>query len=318
MPNPEKTVLITGGCGYLGSQLICDLAHHPAFREWDIRVLDNLGHGNLSALMNLPSDHAITFVEGDVLDLVTLRRALQGVSTVIHLAAIVRTPMSFDHPIWMAQVNHWGTAHLVEACLELHVSRFFYAGSTVVYGPGGPYSASSPCQPLGPYAQSKHEAEQHVLACGQRGLEPTILRFGMLFGHAPVIRFDNVVNRFAYLSGTGRQLPVHGTGQQQRPVLHVKDASHALIKCLREDAPTVANVVGDNPSINDIAKHLVEFAPKTTIRYTEQDVLTHLSFVVQNSDDVYVPRYGLDEGLRDLAARFGGLRAPPSPAEDVI
>ena len=69
----------------------------------------------------------------------------------VHLAAVVRTPLSFDHPAWTEQVNHWGTARLVEQCLEAGATRFVFTSGASVYGPGGPFDETPVCQPMGPY-----------------------------------------------------------------------------------------------------------------------------------------------------------------------
>ena len=220
-----KTILVTGGCGYLGSRLIRDLANDKQLGGVTIRILDNFQSGHQQALMGLPKEGRYQFIEGDILDPSIVRLALQGVDAVIHLAAIVTTPMSFDRPVWMEQVNRWGTIHLVDACLQAGVQRFIYASSAAVYGPGGPFSEVGPCHPLGPYAQSKQRAEVGVLKAAERGLMPTILRFGSIFGLAPVTRFDAVINHFVYLTGIGRPLTVYGDGQQSRPFIYVRDAS---------------------------------------------------------------------------------------------
>lgn len=311
--SPIESVLVTGGCGYLGSQLIRDLARQPSMQGLNIRILDNLQRETYPALMNLPDTGCYEFIEGDIMDSSTLRRALKGVDAVIHLAAIVRTPMSFEHPIWVEQVNHWGTAHLVETCLELSISRFIYASSTAVYGPGGSFTESAICRPIGPYAQSKRAAEEHILSAGARGLDFTNLRLGMIFGKAPVMRFDNVVNRFAYLAGINRALTIYGTGEQRRPIIHVRDASQAISVCLNQPNATrgqTFNIVNSNPSIAEVAEAVQAIRPEPPIRYTEQDVLNHLSFIVDGSsfcDTVYRSSRELQTGLAELISSFSNI-----------
>src|SRR5690554_3662234 len=145
-----STLLVTGGCGYLGSQLIRTLATALAPAQpsgqpapLTIRILDNLHSGQIRALMDLPDQAAYEFLEGDLLDPSALRYALRDVDAVIHLAAIVRTPLSFDNPAWLEQINHWGTAQLVEAALANGVRRVILTSTAAVYGPGGPHDETS-------------------------------------------------------------------------------------------------------------------------------------------------------------------------------
>lgn len=311
MKHSEAAVLlVTGGAGYIGSQLIRDLAEAPRFSGMTIRILDNMQRGGYQALMDLPEEGDYQFIEGDILDPLTARRALDGVEAVVHLAAIVKTPFSFDHPAWTEQVNHWGTARLVEHCLEAGVLRFVFASSASVYGPGGPFDEVSPCRPVGPYAQSKWRAERAVLAAAERGLHPTVLRLATVFGYAPAMRFDAVASHFAYLAGVGRPLTVYGTGEQTRPLVHVRDASDAIRFCLTHEAKTsdeVFNVVGENASVLDLVEAVREVKPEMRVHYTEQDVLTHLSFAVDGhklESLGWEPHYTIEAGMAEVITRF--------------
>lgn len=311
-----STILVTGGCGYLGSQLIHDLA--GAFPGSTIRILDNLQSNNHHVLTGLPDTADYQFLEGDLLDPAVLRLALEGIDTVIHLAAVVRTPMSFQHPTWVHQVNHWGTSRLVERCLQLGVRRFVFTSSSAVYGPGGPFRETDSCRPIGPYATSKYQAEREVLTAVKRGLEVTILRLGMLFGRASSMRFDGVVNRFAYLAGTGRPLTIHGSGEQRRPVLHVRDAGKALLTVLQQSPAhlhnVIYNVLADNPRILDIASAFQAIRSSIRTRFTEQDVLSHLTFELDGSNFAatgWRPTVSLSDGLLEMLADFRNLRSPP-------
>lgn len=307
----SKVILVTGGLGYLGSQLIRDLA--TAEVAPIIRILDNMQGKHYPALMGLPTNVHYQFVEGDILDPAATRMALTGVETVIHLAAIVRTPMSFEQPQWVEQVNHWGTSHLLEACLEMSVSRFIYTSSTAVYGPGGPFAEAAPCRPQGAYAQSKRRAEVAVQTAQQRGLQTTILRLGTLFGLAPVTRFEAVANRFAYYAGVGRPLTVYGSGQQRRALVHVRDASQAVLFCLTHPADTIGqlfNATAVNASVLELVTTIQALKPNVEVHYTEQDIRTHSSFEA-NSTALrslgWQPKHSLETGLGELLNQFRGF-----------
>lgn len=306
-------VLITGGLGYLGSRILLDAPTRLPGRT--IRVLDNLQTHGHRALMNLPAGSRVEFIEGDVLDRGMLAAALRDVDTVIHLAALVRTPMSFEHPVWVNQVNHWGTATLVEASLDAGVERLVYASTTAVYGPGGPFDESATPRPLGPYASAKLGAEEAVRSAAARGVGTSVLRLGMLYGLAPAMRFDGYVNRMAYLAGTGKVVPVYGTGEQRRPLLHVEDASHIVLDQVVARVPLeLVNVVERNASVLDVLAALTAARPGLRSTYTEQDVMNHLSFEV-DADRLrgagWLPRVELADGVARFLGCFDGIYSPP-------
>jgi UDP-glucose 4-epimerase len=306
-----STLLVTGGCGYLGSRLIRDLARQFT-TPVTIRILDNVRHGQVRALMDLPTHAAYELIEGDLLDPTILRSAMEDVDAVIHLAAVVRTPLSYDNPAWLEQVNHWGTAQLVEACLMTGVQRLLFTSTTAVYGPAGPHDEESLCRPQGPYAQSKLAAEQVIRNAQERGLQPTILRLGTLFGLAPITRFDAVANRFAYLAGVRHPITVYGDGSQRRPLVHVADASAALIHLLKSPPDEITyNLVSTTASIIEIVEAIHQTASTAVVQFDDQDIRTHISFIADSAklrDTGWQPKVTLTDGLAEIINHFTAFR----------
>jgi UDP-glucose 4-epimerase len=305
-------ILVTGGAGYIGSQLIRDIALDPRFAGIKVRVYDSLRYKNLNGLMDLPVEGCYEFVEGDILDRLNLQRAMQDAVAVIHLAAIVTTPLSFDHPEWTEQINHWGTAAVVDCALRAGVTRMVYASSASVYGPGGPFKEIDPCRPIGPYAISKRKAEDEVRQGAERGLEATIVRLGTTFGNAPAMRFDATANRFAYLAGVRRPMVVYGSGDQVRPFIHIRDTSDVLRLCLADPAfvGETVNAASCHPSINDIAETMQRLVPDAATRYTDQDILTEISFAVDVAkleSTGFTAKVSLEEGLKEVLVRWRGF-----------
>ncbi len=312
-PCKEGLILVTGGAGYIGSQLIRDVVTDPNFANHTIRIYDNLQRQRFSGLMDLPTNGCYEFIEGDILDRLNLARAMQGATAVIHLAAMVRTPLSFEHPEWTEQVNHWGTATVVECALSAGVSRLLYASSASVYGAGEVFREGDTCHPVGPYAISKLRAEEEVLQGCKRGLQATIVRLGTAFGNAPSMRFDAIASRSVYLVGVGRPIIVHGTGEQVRPLIHIRDSSAALRLCLAKVNITgeIINAVTLNPTVNDIVRTLQTIVPTATVRYTDQELLTDISFAVDSTKLLnlgFQPCYDLEHGLREMLARWRGFQ----------
>ncbi len=308
----KPVILVTGGAGYIGSQLVRDIALDPRFTGVTVRIYDSLRHKNYNGLMDLPAEGRYEFIEGDILDRLNLQRAMQDVVAVFHLAAIVTTPLSFDHPEWTEQINHWGTAAVVDCALRAGVTRLVYCSSASVYGPGGPFKETDPCHPIGPYATAKRKGEDEVRYAEERGLEWTIVRLGTTFGNAPAMRFDATANRFAYLVGVRRPMVIYGTGRQVRPLIHIRDASSALRFCLADPAfaGETVNAATEHPSINDIAAALQRLEPEATTRYTDQDILTEISFDVDASRLLgmgWAPQVSLEEGLKEVLERWKGF-----------
>lgn len=314
-----RVILVTGGAGYIGSRLIRDLATDPDFAGCTIRILDNLQRETTTALLDLPRAGRYQFLEGDILDNAGMRRALDGVWAVVHMAAIVRTPLSFGPTGWIEQVNHWGTANLVEAAAGAGVRALIYTSSAAVYGPidtvgGAPFREGDICRPVGLYAESKLRAERQLRAADEQGrIRSVILRLGPVFGLAPAMRFDAVANRFAYLASVHRPLTIYGEGRQVRPQLHVGDASRAIrfaLSHLDEMAGGIFNVVGENISILGLADAVRSLRPGVEVRFTEQDVLTHLSYAIDGgriNGLGWYPEVSLEAGLAELLEHMQGF-----------
>lgn len=301
----KTSILVTGGCGYLGSHMLRSLKEHHA---GPVRVLDNLSRGTPAALMDHGQNGVWEFIEGDILDPSTLREAMEGVDTVVHLAAVAHPPFSFAHGTSTTQVNQWGTAQVVEQAVAAGVQRFVYASSASVYGPGDDFAEDAPTRPVGLYAHSKQEAERSVAASE---LDSVILRMGMLYGgEPPVLRFDAVPNRFAYLAATGRSITVHGDGKQRRPVLHVDDACAALTHGLGVSSGTY-NVAEANPEIRELAQAAAG-ARDAHVRFTDQDYRQHFSLGVDSTafgNTGWRAERDYATGLPELMGRFGPWRS---------
>jgi UDP-glucose 4-epimerase len=115
-------ILITGGAGYIGTELTYELSKRNEVSE--IIIYDNLSRGNYNLFIGQTKLNKVKFVQGDLLDTRKLKKNLKDVDVVIHLAAVVTTPFSDQNPHLFEQVNHWGTAELVYAIEESKVKKF--------------------------------------------------------------------------------------------------------------------------------------------------------------------------------------------------
>ena len=216
--------LITGGQGYLGSVLTQELIRHGA----EVVVFDNGLTGN-----NQIEAPGITYVEGDVRDVVSLGDALQGIDGVVHLAGIVGDRACDIDPDFTWDTNYLGTVNVAKACKESGVKRLIFASTCSNYGiyTGGRADPLSPLRPVSLYAQTKIMAEHHLLSIGGDELDPCIIRLATLFGLSPRMRFDLAINRMTACGTVEGRVIVHGGGQW-RPFVHVRDAAGVMIRAL--------------------------------------------------------------------------------------
>ena len=227
---PVNKVLVVGGAGYLGSVLCRKLLD----MDYRVRVLDNLIFGD-HGITELYPHPKFEFINGDMRNIQTVMNAVKGTDAVIHLAAIVGDPASALDPQETIEVNYLGTRLLAEICRYSQVNRFIFASTCSVYGasinPNTKINEKSQLNPVSLYAEMKLKSEQGILELADENFSPTILRMATLYGLSPRMRFDLVVNLLTAKAGSDKKITIFG-GDQWRPLLHVKDAADAYIRCL--------------------------------------------------------------------------------------
>ena len=227
----ERPVLITGGAGFIGSNLVDALLA----RGYAVRVLDNLSTGKRS---NLPDDSRLELIVGDVADAACVRQALQGCRAVVHLAAVASVQASVDDPLGTHQSNLIGTLNVCEAMRAEGVSRVLFASSAAVYGNNGEGEAideDTPKAPLTPYAADKLASEHYLdFYRRQHGLEPVVFRFFNIFGprQDPSSPYSGVISIFTERAQKGLPIVVFGDGEQTRDFVYVGDLVEVLVQAL--------------------------------------------------------------------------------------
>lgn len=264
-------VLVTGGAGYVGTELVGALAKLDEVRE--IVVYDNLSRRNHNLFLadQLPAGK-LRFVRGDILDTRRLRKVLHGVDVVYHLAALVSTPFHDADVHHVDQVNHWGTAELSYALEEQPVSRLIYLSSAAIYGASdAPATVDTPARPVGAYGESKLQGERKLERLAE-DLQLTVLRCANVYGYSRSLRFDAVINRFLFEAHYGHRITIHGSGRQHRAFVHIDDVVAALVPlALGGGAAGTFNLVERNLSINEIAGDLRELYPDLETLHLDQD-----------------------------------------------
>lgn len=265
-PLQKHAVLVTGGAGYIGSQVCRQLLS----KGYSVVVLDKLLFGD-AGIRDLKRHKNFKLIKGDVADITTLIRAVQNVDAIIHLAGIVGDPASALNPVHTLEQNHFATKALVDVSKFYQVARFIFASSCSVYGANpGLLTEKSKLNPVSLYAKSKCYSEQVLLSEADETFHPIIFRFGTIYGLSSRMRFDLVANTMTAHAYAVNRITVSG-GAQWRPLLHVEDAASACVSALEAPLPNVAGEVfnvGDtkeNYRILDIAQEVQKHFPSARI-----------------------------------------------------
>lgn len=223
-------IVVTGGCGYIGSDLVPRFAADSEVEE--VTVLDDLSMGSPRNLLGsgIGADPALTFERGDIRNYGDVESAMRGADTVVHLAAITGADSTHDRREETYAVNLEGTRNVLTAAGKVDVDTVVFASSCNTYGRAASteIDESVDPDPLNPYAETKTKGEALLAEMSERyGFDATALRMSTNYGYAPGVRFNLVVNHFVFRALTDRPLTVYGDGSNWRPFIHVRDAARA-------------------------------------------------------------------------------------------
>jgi UDP-glucose 4-epimerase len=304
----KKTVLVTGGAGFIGSHTVDFLRREGYF----VRVLDDLSSGNLSVIAPHISSGEVEFVKGDIRDTVAVKRSLDGVNTVVHLAALISVPYSVEHPDITFDVNLAGTMNLLRNSALARVDKFVFASSCAVYGEPGalPVNENSKINPISPYAESKALGERYCMGFSDRELVNTvILRFFNVYGSGQVLNeYSGVISRYIEQIQKGAPLVIYGDGSQTRDFVNVEDVASAIVSCVKNTnlCRGVFNIGSGEPtSIAMLAQTILELAQKNlpiNNMHSRQGDIKHSYADITHAKASwgYMPSVTLKEGMRRL------------------
>jgi len=252
-------ILITGGSGFIGSHIV----EHYQDKAEEIRVLDNLRTGyrhNLNGLRH-------TFIEGSITDRELVRKAVEGVDYIFHLAALVSVPESMAKPGECVDINVHGLLNVLEEASAARVKKLVFASSAAIYGdnPSVPKLETMLPEPKSPYAITKLDGEFYLGMFQQEGrLETAAIRFFNVFGprQDPKGAYAAAVPIFIEKALRGEDITIFGDGGQTRDFIYVKDIAGALSFAV--ETPGVTGVFnagyGGQITINDLADGLIQAA----------------------------------------------------------
>jgi UDP-glucose 4-epimerase len=227
----SRRCLITGGAGFIGSNLIRALSGPKT----EIRVLDDLSSGRAEDLDQVP----VELVVGDIRDRQVVDRVMAGVHIVIALAAHTGVVQSVENPAEDMSVNVEGTLNLLDAARRHGVDRFIFAstGGAIVGEAVPPVHEEMPPRPVSPYGAGKLAGEGYCSAFwGSYGLKTVPLRFSNIYGPFSYHKGSVIAKFFRQVQGR-EELTVYGDGEQTRDFLFVEDLCQAIISAMTAELP---------------------------------------------------------------------------------
>lgn len=252
-------VLITGGAGFIGSNLARHLLGH---RDMNVRILDDLSTGDLRNLDGLDLD----VTEGTLLDYDIVKTASRDVDSIVHLGAIPSVPRSIANPRASHEANSTGTLNVLEAAREVGVEHVVVASSSSVYGsnPKLPKGEFDWTRPMSPYAVSKQATEGYALAYQYSyGLKTLAFRFFNVYGPAQAANhaYAAVIPKFLGAALNGRPLQIHGDGTQSRDFTDVDTVCSVIHGAIRGQVHSVDPVnlaYGTNTTLLELVQMIEE------------------------------------------------------------
>lgn len=308
--------LITGGAGFIGSNLVKYLIENNAKK---VRILDNLSTGfieNIKEFISSPlekSDGAVEFINGDITKLEDCKKACEGIDYVSHQAALGSVPRSVQNPIATNEANINGFLNMLVSARDAKVKRFVYASSSSVFGDSKelPKVEEKIGKPLSPYAVTKLVNELYADVFAKTyGMEIIGLRYFNIFGpnQNPKGEYAAAIPLFMKALLTNSQFFINGDGEQTRDFTFVENAVQANIKALFTENKEALNqtyniAVGERTSLNELISILKKYSNSTTnATYREpragdiKDSLADISKAKKLLN--YNPTVKIDDGLK--------------------
>ncbi|WP_370088936.1 SDR family oxidoreductase [Ekhidna sp.] len=304
-----KKVLVTGGAGFIGSNLIEELLS----KGYQVVCLDNLSTGSKKNIEEFLDNQRFEFIEGDILDYNLLLKCTKGTYGVLHQAALGSVPRSIKDPITSNRVNVEGTLNVFKACVENEVERVIYAASSSTYGDSQelPKREDKIGKPISPYGVTKLVNEIYADVFQKvYGLNTIGLRYFNVFGpkQDPNGAYAAVIPLFIKAILSGNQPIINGDGNHSRDFTFVKNVVQANIKALEASADKfngVYNVAcGDRTTLNELVDYINEIVGvdiKPLYKKEREGDIKHSLADISKAREMlsYDPEYSIKKGLKD-------------------
>lgn len=268
--------LITGGCGFIGANLVETLRRLQP--DSLLKILDNFsGAPRVSSLCD------VSIVEGDVRNIDTCVEASKNADVIVHLAANVDVSRSVENPRHDFENNVLGTFNMLEAAKRHDVKKFIFASSAAPLGDATPpIHEELACHPLSPYGSSKLAGEAYCSAyCRSFGIQTVALRFGNVYGPGSLHK-NCVISKFIKQSLRGIPCEIYGDGGQTRDFIYVKDLVQAIVQASsgKHGGEIFQIATSKEHTLNELAEMLKRVLG-------EKDILMDVKYVDSRKGEIY-------------------------------
>ncbi len=316
MVTKKTSVLITGGAGFIGS----NLCEYFLNKDYKVVCLDNFATGHLKNIQEFFNHKNFTLIEGDIRNLNDCRNALQNIDYVLHQAALGSVPRSINDPMTTNEVNISGFLNMLVASRDAKVKRFIYAASSSTYGDSQnlPKMEDVIGKPLSPYAITKYVNELYAENFSKNyGLETIGLRYFNVFGRKqdPNGAYAAVIPKFIQQFINHKSPIINGDGTYSRDFTYIDNVIQmnelAMLTNDKKAINTIYNTAfGERNTLNDLVKYLKnelsnfdsEIIKVETV-YSENRVgdIPHSLASIEKAKKIlhYNPKFSLEEGLKE-------------------
>ncbi len=305
--NPQdKRVLVTGGAGFIGSNVVKLLVD----RGYNVTVLDNLYTGYKENIEHLKN---VKFIRGDIRNKDLVNRLVKKNKGIFHLASIVGNIKSIENPLEDAEVNVLGTLNILEAIKKNSVSKLVFSSSSAIFGEVCylPVDEKHPTEPDSPYGVTKLASEKHCL-CYSRlyDLEIACLRYFNVYGiNQRYDPYGNVIPIWTGFLSQNKPLIIYGDGEQTRDFINVKDVAKANIQAYEASGIRGAFNIGSGKSItiNQLAQIFTKISKreiKVEYQPSRKGEVLHSRANIDKAKKVFNfnPKISLEEGIKEYIA----------------
>ena len=304
-------VLVTGGCGFVGSHLIDYLVK----KKYRLIVVDNCKSGDYSRIKKYVKEGKVKFYRIDIRNLVNLMK-VPKVDVVIHLAAVASVIESIKNPVYVNDVNVNGTLNVLEFCKRKKIKKIIFTSSAAIFGEyEEKIYENLPAIPTTIYGSSKLVGEQYCRVYSKLyGMKIIVFRPFNIYGLRQNPSYAGVISRFLEKLERNKRPIIFGDGKQTRDFIHVKDLviffELGIRKKMMDDFAVFNLATGKSSSINDLAKIMTSLSKKKSIKPIHKAAIPVV--VIKSSASIkklkskfrIFPKITLRSGLSELIAEY--------------